>query len=520
METSNNYNTNVLDLPDEMLLAIFNKLNMIDVLYSLVDVNKRFNRLTLDPFYIHTRDLTVKCSLLQRTSPLDNQEIDTICKKILPRIHHHIHKFTVPSCSIECIVNIDYLQLQSLSLVNFEQQKLLGHLTGETTVSGLLTNQIAHLKVDILFDKNQSNIFLLILSLGKHLTDLTFYHQFSSEHLRNPTFDLSSSPTSSTLTKLIINVTRLDDCLYLLDGSLESLAALIIDIKIITYPSSNIDSTTKLLKLKQFPLTSHRLTSFYDNQVVPLLCRMVNIEDLTLFLNVIRDDSTYIDGTHLYNDVLAFMPQLHKFTFSINTNVLNIDTNIVFLSNDDIQRSFIEKGNRHVGSYVHNRLARMGGQCHIFSLPYQFETYFLMCTDFQGGVFDTVRSMTMIDSYPFEHELFKRVSQHFPFLRSLTLVNSFTQKNKQHSSTFIIFPHLEELDITLACVDYAEQFLFEKNTRLPRFLELYIGYETLAMVTNNFTNDLARRNCSQIRRLVIEELYVRPKDFHLYFPLL
>jgi hypothetical protein len=130
METSNNCNTNILDLPDEMLLAIFNKLNMVDVFYSLVDINKRFNRLTLDPFYIHNLDLTAKRSLLQRTSRLDNQEIGTTCKKILPRIHHHIHKLTVPSCLIECIVNIDYPQLQSLLLVNFEEQKLIGHLTG------------------------------------------------------------------------------------------------------------------------------------------------------------------------------------------------------------------------------------------------------------------------------------------------------------------------------------------------------------------------------------------------------
>ncbi|CAF1532490.1 unnamed protein product, partial [Rotaria sordida] len=70
METSNNYNINILDLPDEILFAIFNKLNMIDVFYSLVDVNKRFNRLILDPFYIHNLDLTVKHSLLQRVSPL------------------------------------------------------------------------------------------------------------------------------------------------------------------------------------------------------------------------------------------------------------------------------------------------------------------------------------------------------------------------------------------------------------------------------------------------------------------
>jgi hypothetical protein len=130
MEISNKYNNDILELPDEILLAIFNKLNMVDVLYSLVDVNKRFNRLTLDPFYIHNLDLTVKRPLLEQTSRLDDQEITRICKKILPRIHHHIHKLTVPSCSIESIVNIDYPQLQFLSLVNFEPQQLLGHLTG------------------------------------------------------------------------------------------------------------------------------------------------------------------------------------------------------------------------------------------------------------------------------------------------------------------------------------------------------------------------------------------------------
>jgi hypothetical protein len=128
-------NTNILDLPDEMLLSIFIKLNMVDVLCSLADVNKRFNRLTLDHYYFHNLDLTVKRSLFERTSQIDDQEIAAICKKIFPRIHHHIHKLTVPSCLIECIINTDYPQLQSLSLVNFEQQKLLEHLTGNVHFS-------------------------------------------------------------------------------------------------------------------------------------------------------------------------------------------------------------------------------------------------------------------------------------------------------------------------------------------------------------------------------------------------
>ncbi|CAF2127432.1 unnamed protein product, partial [Rotaria magnacalcarata] len=119
----------------------------------------------------------------------------------------------------------------------------------EITVFGLLTNQITHLKVDILLDKNQLNIFLLILSLDKHLTDLTFHRRFSSEQLGNPTFDQSPSHTSSTLTKLIINVTILDDCLYLLNGSLESLTALVIDTNKITYPSSNIDNMIIMISI-------------------------------------------------------------------------------------------------------------------------------------------------------------------------------------------------------------------------------------------------------------------------------
>jgi hypothetical protein len=126
METSNK---DILDLPDEMLLVIFNKLNMVDIFHSLLDINERFNRLILDSFYIHNLDLTVKRSLVQRTSQLDNQTAERISKKIFPRIHQHIRKLNISSCFIECLLNIDYPQLQSLSLVNFQQEKLVEHLT-------------------------------------------------------------------------------------------------------------------------------------------------------------------------------------------------------------------------------------------------------------------------------------------------------------------------------------------------------------------------------------------------------
>jgi hypothetical protein len=121
---------NILDLPDEMLFIIFKKMNMVDVLYSLVDVNQRFHRLVLDSLYISHLNLTNK-TLLNGKSPIANQFLNRICEKILPRIHHKINKLTVQPLSMKCILlPINYPQLHSLSLVNFKQKVLLQHLTG------------------------------------------------------------------------------------------------------------------------------------------------------------------------------------------------------------------------------------------------------------------------------------------------------------------------------------------------------------------------------------------------------
>jgi hypothetical protein len=124
----------------------------------------------------------------------------------------------------------------------------------------------------------------------------------------------------------------------------------------------------------------------------------------------------------------------------------------------------------------------------------------------------------MDDVRPFENELFKIISQDFPFLESLSVVNGVSKKNKEDSSTFITFPHLLRLDLALAHTDYALQFLFDKNTILPRLMQLDIGYGTLATVTEGFTNDGARCTCAPIESLVIQEPFVRLENFFSYFP--
>lgn len=130
MNTSSNDNINILDLPNEILIIIFNKLNMIDAFYSLADVNERFNRLTFDPLYIHNLDLTVKSSS-NHISSINDQMLDKVCETILPRIYHQVKKLTVEPHSIERLLfTTGYAQLDTLSFINFQKETIYQYLKG------------------------------------------------------------------------------------------------------------------------------------------------------------------------------------------------------------------------------------------------------------------------------------------------------------------------------------------------------------------------------------------------------
>jgi hypothetical protein len=272
--------------------------------------------------------------------------------------------------------------------------------------------------------------------------------------------------------------------------------------------------------LKCFSLTVFYRTYDYDTLIVPLLCGMINLEELKLCLRVTRFDSTYIDGIQLYEQILIYMTRLNKFIFSINTTVYNENVRVELPSNEDIQRSFIGRGYQQVASYVHTKSVNTEGKCHIYSLPYEFEYFYHLDNSFQGGMFHKVRYLQMTDIYPFEHKLFKLVSQDLPFLEFLYISNTRPQKDKQHSSTLITFPYLTLLNLKWGHVDYAEQFLLKKNIHLPRLLNLCIEYKSLVKITNNFVNDATCFNFSKLINLDVCHPFVRPENFHQYFPLL
>jgi hypothetical protein len=251
---------------------------------------------------------------------------------------------------------------------------------------------------------------------------------------------------------------------------------------------------------------------------------MSNLEELSLFLSILMVGSSFIDGVHLHDQILSHMPRLNKFNFSICTVTRTMDVVLHHPSNDDVQRTFIEKGNRLFDYYVDHYHPQGRSACHVYSLPYVFDEFLHLTNRFPGGKFSNVRHLVMKDDFPFDHEFFKRISEDFSCLRTLAVVNVAPQKSKQEfsndsqSSTIITFAHLTHVYVDLAHVDYVEQFLFSSKTCLPCLRELHVTYEALATATNCFTSDAARVNCAQLKSLVIEELFVCPRDFYLYFP--
>jgi hypothetical protein len=134
MNVSKNTYLNVLDLPNEILLIIFNKLKQVDILYSLVDVTRRFDRLVLDPHYIRNLDMTSMTmkSYYDPIYSIDHQVLSRICKNVLHRIHHEINELIVDQYSMEHILHtINFPQLKLLSLVDLQKEVLLNSLIGK-----------------------------------------------------------------------------------------------------------------------------------------------------------------------------------------------------------------------------------------------------------------------------------------------------------------------------------------------------------------------------------------------------
>ncbi len=120
----NRSNVHLLDLPDEILVMILKKLNNVDVLYSLLDINNgRLNILAQENTFTNILKLV----------SIDNFSlIDRFCIDILPRIHHNVKCFIFDSfCMKRFLLATHYPNLTELKLLHFEQDFALDYLTSK-----------------------------------------------------------------------------------------------------------------------------------------------------------------------------------------------------------------------------------------------------------------------------------------------------------------------------------------------------------------------------------------------------
>jgi hypothetical protein len=236
--------------------------------------------------------------------------------------------------------------------------------------------------------------------------------------------------------------------------------------------------------------------------------------------------SQFIDGTHIDNEILSHMPQLNTFTFHIATITRTSDMEYQ-QSTDDIQRTFVNWKQNEMKccvDYFSNDIAK----CHIYSFPYNFPYIEGVTNSFQGGLFKSVTKVSLYDTRSFEHDFFKWITNAFPYLKRLIIVNLAPQENKYSNDIInrrqifptISYPNLICLNVISGHIDYVDQFLRDEKAYIPRFEQLRIKYEHLVSVTNNFTSERTWINCAKVKQLDIKESIVYPENFYRYFPLL
>jgi hypothetical protein len=119
------------DLPDEILLLIFKKLDNFAVLYSFIGVNKRFNKLVRDSIFTNHLTMT-RCSFGEPLPPSHNPVPDRFCSQILPSIDHQIKWLDVePSSMKRILLCTNYPNLYGLGLYFIDKETALRIFTGE-----------------------------------------------------------------------------------------------------------------------------------------------------------------------------------------------------------------------------------------------------------------------------------------------------------------------------------------------------------------------------------------------------
>jgi hypothetical protein len=268
----NRFDIHLLDLSDEILLIILKKMNNIDVLDALLNINnERLSVLAQEKIFSNILDF----ASIDNKSLVHCNKLNRFCIEILPKIHLNVKYFILEPISMERILlAANYPNLTKLKIFNFKQEISLYYFTSKYNTRRVMSNRTDY-KIfycfcldnssvryifqqqitDLILVSNQryskktsqnytKNIYAHILNFFKNLKHLniveTFIPSCPSREYSIPIYCFPSYPglslcnlpptafSSSTLTHLCININTFDDCLYLLDGRCKQLTTFII----------------------------------------------------------------------------------------------------------------------------------------------------------------------------------------------------------------------------------------------------------------------------------------------------
>ena len=144
------------DLPDEILIIIFQKLSSSTLFCSLKTVNKRFNRLVHDSIFTNRltlvrfiREHLFQEPLLRRllVFPLLDRVLDRFCLQILPEIHEKVQWLCLESSSMERVLRAtDYPNLSALSLWDIDTDDAKNLFSGKIYSISIFPYGIIHRK--------------------------------------------------------------------------------------------------------------------------------------------------------------------------------------------------------------------------------------------------------------------------------------------------------------------------------------------------------------------------------------
>ncbi|CAF3802849.1 unnamed protein product [Rotaria sordida] len=515
----------LLDLPNEIILAIMNKVKpQALLLSSIIGIgNNRLELLVFD-----------KCHSIDVTSDYSGSSHRTLITRfffnVMPRICNSIQSLTINLAHICYLDHITKL-IDDNSLSNFIHLKIMtGRLydnTGTHYTSYYYDNEFHHYPlfstVPQLFYLNDllAEKLVLFIHCSPFMRSIVSFEYDHDCALSVPSGDKGLFFTQSPhLTHVSITLRQFHDCVCLLNqlgSQLHSFSVSIVHVRL--DENNSISQLTSIFcpNLKYLTMTIYRNILHYEQCILPLLQRLSNVEHLTLLLTVGVKGSGpdhFIDGFDLKRDIILYMPQLRQLNFHIRS----ILRQAPHIESDTICQSFVkyEQSIDCALDYFNNKY----GQCQIYSLPFIGNRLDFISNRFPlfdvKNRFSNVTILLLFDDVKsFETVFFERISRALPRLQTLEVINQLEQEEKIKTTINIIeFHYLSLLILHDIHVNYAEQFLCQ--SRLPCLVELIIRDDALSTIIDQ-NQQQAKENCSKVETLQIVEPWIEPTNVHLNF---